>query len=54
MFALSLIEERTGFSPHPGFSAVGIHGLNECGHERQSSRVGRRDAMHNAIAFLSV
>jgi hypothetical protein len=33
MLALCLIEERAGFRPHPGFSAVDIHGLNKCGHE---------------------
>jgi hypothetical protein len=25
MFALGLIEERAGFGPHPGFSAVYVH-----------------------------
>ena len=41
MLALGLIEQRTGFRPHPGFSAV-VFIEDQCGRPQSSSRAGRR------------
>src|SRR5580658_11151574 len=38
VLTLGLVEQGTGFGPHPGFSAVAIHGLHGYGRRRSSSR----------------